>query len=169
MSGPVSPATVITPIRKPGNHTSIGHIFYLVCAVMSIHLPPQSVIQEHKDDTDSESCLSSSSDEDEDQNDPRTWDNWVSDSQENKECYSLFEDKKFFSVQKTLEYDEQTHGFSLDRVSSTLGKVIPSSIQTRLIQLRSGQFFQPSTFTGVPGSSTTFANRSHSSQLDNVV
>lgn len=91
---------------------------------MSIHLPPQGVIQGPEEHIDSGSCLSSS-DDDEDQNDPKTWDDWVSDSQENRECYSLFEDKKLPSVAKSLEYDGQTHGFYLDRVSNKLGKVIP--------------------------------------------
>lgn len=94
---------------------------------MSIRLPPQDAIQGSEGDIDSGSYLSSS-DEDEDQNDPKTWDDWVSDSQENRECYSLFEDKKLSSVAKALEYDEQTHGFNLDRVSNKLGNVIPSSI-----------------------------------------
>lgn len=87
---------------------------------MSIRLPPQDVIQGPEDDIDSGSCLSSS-EEDEDQNDPKTWDDWVSDSQENRECCSLFEDKKLASVANVIEYDEQTHGFNLDRVSRKLG------------------------------------------------
>ena len=90
---------------------------------MSIRLHPQDVIQGPEDDIDSGSCLSSS-DEDEDQNDPKTWDDWVSDSQGNRECYSLFEDKKLASVAKAVEYDDKTHGFNLDRVSSKLGEPI---------------------------------------------
>ena len=98
---------------------------------MSIRLDPRDVIQGPGDDIDSGSCLSSS-DEDEDQNDPKTWDDWASDSQQNRECYSLFEDKKLASVAKAVEYDEQTHGFNLDRISSKLGESISSSIQTPL-------------------------------------
>lgn len=94
---------------------------------MSIRLPPQDVIQGPEDDIDSGSCLSSS-DEDEDQNDPKTWDDWISDSQENRECNSLFEDKKLASVAKAIEYDEQTHKFNLDRVSSKLGESTQFSI-----------------------------------------
>ena len=85
---------------------------------MSIRFHPQDVIQEPEDNVDSGSCLSSS--EDEDQNDPKTWDDWISDSQESRECYSFFEDKKLASAAKAAEYDEQTHGFNLDRVSSKL-------------------------------------------------
>lgn len=99
---------------------------------MSIHLPPQDVIHGPEDDLDSGSCLSPS-DEDEDQNDPKTWDDWVSDSRENVECYSLFGDKKLSSVAKALEYDEQAHGFNLDRVSGKLGKVISSPIHMPLV------------------------------------
>lgn len=88
---------------------------------MSIHLHPQDVIQGPEGDPDSGPCLSSS-DEDEDQNDPKTWDDWASDSQENRECYSLFEDKKLPSAAKAIEYDEQTHKFNLDRISSKLGE-----------------------------------------------
>lgn len=94
---------------------------------MSIHLPPQDVIRGPEGDIDSGSCLSSS-DEDEDQNDPKTWDDWASDPQEKKECYSLFEEKKLPSVVKALEYDDQMHGFNMDRVSSKLGNVTPNSI-----------------------------------------
>ena len=100
---------------------------------MSIRFNPQDVIHGPEDDIDSGSCLSSSS-EDEDQNDPKTWDDWVSDSQENRECHSLFEDKKLASVAKAIEYDEQTHGFNLDRVSSKLGEGLSSSIRTPPIQ-----------------------------------
>lgn len=94
---------------------------------MSIHLPPQDVIQGPEDDIDSGSCLSSS-DEDEDQNDPKTWDDWVSDSQENRGCYSLFEDKKLASVAKAIEHDEQTHKFNVDRVSSKFGERLLRSV-----------------------------------------
>lgn len=133
---------------------------------MSIHLPPQDVIQGSEDDIDSGSCVSSS-DEDEDQDDPKTWDDWVSDSQENKECYSLFEDKKLSSVQSALEYDEQTHGFNLDRISSKLGDAV--SPPFCIFDSNRDKFPQLSTFTSAPGSSTTPANRSHSLRLDDLV
>ncbi|KAF9646710.1 protein arginine N-methyltransferase [Thelephora ganbajun] len=80
--------------------------------------PDLYVIRGLEGDTDSGSCSSSS--DDEDQNDPKIWDDWVSDPQENRESYSLFEDKKLASAAKAIEYDEQTHGFNLDRVSSKL-------------------------------------------------
>ena len=86
---------------------------------MSIRLSPQDVIQGPDADANPGPCLSSS-DDDEDQNDPRTWDDWISDSQENRECYSLFDDKKLASVVKAVEHDEQTHAFNLDRLSSKL-------------------------------------------------
>ena len=129
---------------------------------MSIHLSPRDVIQ-GPGDIDSGSNLSSS-DEDEDQNDPRTWDDWVSDSQDNRECYSLFEDKKLSSVAKALEYDDQRYRFNLNRVSSKLGTVISSSIQTPFedSNLSRDNFPQPSTFISESGLSTTYANRSHS-------
>ena len=101
---------------------------------MSVRFHPQDVIRGPEDDVDSGSCLSSS-EEDEDQNDPKTWDDWISDSQENRECYSLFEDKKLTSVAKAVEYDEQTHGFNLDRVSSKLGEWLPSSSEVHGVRL----------------------------------
>jgi hypothetical protein len=134
----------VIPIRKHENHPlqlEIGS-----SAVMSIRLHPQDVIQGPGDDVDSGSCLSSSN-EDEDQNDPKTWDDWVSDSQENRECYSFFEDKKLASVAKAIEYDEQTHGFNLDRVSSKLGE--PDSFRYKLlwwIRLKSKISFTSSRF-----------------------
>lgn len=93
---------------------------------MSVRFSPQDVIQRPSDDIESGSC-SSSSDEDEDQNDPETWGGWVSDSGENRECRSLFEEKKLSSVAKAIEYDELTHGFNLDRVSEKLGETPPRS------------------------------------------
>lgn len=99
---------------------------------MSIRLHPQDVIQGPEDEIDSGTCLSSS-DEDEDQNDPKTWDDWVSDPQENRESFSLFEDKRLASAAKAIEYDEQTHGFNLDRVSSKLSESIPSSFRASLV------------------------------------
>jgi len=107
-------------IRKSPLTSRQGHLALPVRAVMSLRFHSQDIIH-GPDDIDSESCLSSS-DEDEDQNDPKTWDDWVSDSQENRECCSLFEDKKLASVAKVIEYDEQTHRFNLDRVSGKLGE-----------------------------------------------
>jgi len=99
---------------------------------MSIRLNPRDVIQGPEDDIDSGSRLSSS-DEDEDQDDPKTWDDWVSDPQETRECYSLFEDKKLASGAKAVEHDEQTHGFNLDHASSKLGESISFPTQTSLL------------------------------------
>jgi len=128
---------------------------------MSIRLHPQDVIQGPEDDIDSGSCLSSSN-EDEDQNDPKTWDDWVSDSQGDRECYSLFEDKKLASVAKAVEYDEQTYGFNLDRVSSMLGEPISFSIQIPLVGPTEIEDIphQLSISTNASGSSTAFAKRS---------
>jgi len=109
----------------------IGSLAISVRAAMSIRLNPRDVIQGPGDDIDSGSCLSS--DEDEDQNDPKTWDDWVSDPQETRECYSLFEGKKFASVAKAVEHDEQTHGFNLDRASSKLGQSISFPTQSPLL------------------------------------
>lgn len=128
---------------------------------MSIRLHPQDVIQDPEGDDDSGSCFSSS-DEDEDQNDPKTWDDWVSDSQENRECYSLFEDKKLASVTKAIEYDEQTHKFNLDRVSGGLGESTSSSIPTPFEGPTDAEDVLPQLLTSTNASdlSTTFANRS---------
>lgn len=127
---------------------------------MSIRLHPQDVIQAPSDEIDSGPELSSS-DEDEDQNDPKTWDDWVSDSPENRECYSLFEDKKLSSVARAVEYDEETHGFNLNKISSKLGEFTLPPIRSPIVGPTEVEDIlrQLSTFTSAPNSSTTFASR----------
>jgi len=74
---------------------------------MSVHLPPRSSIPE--DDSD-DGTLSSVEDEEEEE----TWDDWVSDSMEQRPCRSLFDEKVLPSVEAAIAYDKNTHGFDLD-------------------------------------------------------
>ncbi|KAJ7712993.1 protein arginine N-methyltransferase [Mycena metata] len=81
---------------------------------MSVRLPPRSTIPE-EDSGSEEGSLSSSEDDEEE-----TWDDWVSDSMEQRPCKSLFEDKVLPSVQEALAYDKASHGFDLDALCSEL-------------------------------------------------
>lgn len=75
---------------------------------MSVRLPPPA---DFPDDDDAERSNSESSGfDDDDQN----WDDWVSDSLIQVPCLSLFEEKRFPSVEETLSYDCTTHGFDLN-------------------------------------------------------
>jgi protein arginine N-methyltransferase 3 len=75
---------------------------------MSVRLPPRTTIPE--DDSGSEEGTVSSEEDDEEE----TWDDWVSDSMQQRSCRSLFEDKVLPSVEEALAYDKETHGFDLD-------------------------------------------------------
>ncbi|KAJ7046428.1 protein arginine N-methyltransferase [Mycena alexandri] len=81
---------------------------------MSVRLPPRSTIPE--DDSGSEEGNLSSSDDDEEE----TWDDWVSDSMEQRPCKSLFEDKVLPSVEEALAYDKTSHGLDLDALCGRL-------------------------------------------------
>ena len=60
----------------------------------------------------------SNSDEEDDED--QTWDDWVSDSAENRPCKSLFEDRTFDTVQEAILNDERQHGFSLKAITTRL-------------------------------------------------
>lgn len=78
---------------------------------MSTRLPPSGKT------IDSDTCTSSSTGEDDDQN----WDDWVSDSHRDQECQSLFDDVKLPVVEEVVSYDKEKHGFDLYQVCSKLG------------------------------------------------
>ncbi|KAJ7618910.1 protein arginine N-methyltransferase [Mycena polygramma] len=82
---------------------------------MSVHLLGRSNVPE--DDSDSEEGTVSST---EDNDEEETWDDWVSDSMEQRPCRSLFEDKMLPSVEEALAYDKKTHGFDLDGLCGRL-------------------------------------------------
>lgn len=85
-----------------------------LCA-MSIRLPPPASVSDPISDSESHSS-SSESDDDDDQ----TWDDWVSDSNAQQQCKSLFEDKVFPSVEAALAYDKEAHQFSLEDICTAL-------------------------------------------------
>ncbi|KAJ7101532.1 S-adenosyl-L-methionine-dependent methyltransferase [Mycena belliarum] len=74
---------------------------------MSVHLLGRSTIPE--DESSGEDSISSAGDDAEE-----TWDDWVSDSMQQRPCRSLFEQKDLPSVEEALSYDRNTHGFDLD-------------------------------------------------------
>ncbi|KAJ6453197.1 protein arginine N-methyltransferase [Mycena vitilis] len=82
---------------------------------MSVHLIGRSNVPE--DDSDSEDGTVSST---EDNDEEETWDDWVSDSMEQRPCRSLFEDEVLPSVQEVLAYDKKTHGFDFDALCGRL-------------------------------------------------
>jgi protein arginine N-methyltransferase 3 len=81
---------------------------------MSVHLPPRPDVA--ADDSSENDSLSSSEEDEEEE----TWDDWVSDSLEQRICKSLFEEKFLSSVEEALAYDKETHGFDLNALSSKL-------------------------------------------------
>ncbi|KAJ6554983.1 protein arginine N-methyltransferase [Mycena vulgaris] len=81
---------------------------------MSVHLPPPSSIPE--DDRSEDGTLSSAEDDDAEE----TWDDWVSDSMQQRPCRSLFDEKDLPSVEDALVYDKDTHGFDLDAFCARL-------------------------------------------------
>ncbi|KAH6912597.1 arginine N-methyltransferase 3 [Coprinopsis sp. MPI-PUGE-AT-0042] len=82
---------------------------------MSIHLPAPKNIPDPEEHLESGSSNSESSD-----NEDQTWDDWVSDSEAQRECPSLFEDKTLPSAEDALKYDSETHGFNIDSMCSKL-------------------------------------------------
>lgn len=82
---------------------------------MSIRLPPPHTIPDPEEAI--ESASSSSESEDEDQN----WDDWVSDSNQQQECRSLFDETLLPSVDAAISHDVSTHSFDINEVSSKLG------------------------------------------------
>lgn len=93
---------------------------------MSLHFSAQDVVINTP-----ESGSSQSSEDEQD----LTWEDWVSDSLENRPCKSLFDqDKEFPSVTESLNHDKLAHGVDLDAIcsklctSSRLGVFNPSLI-----------------------------------------
>ena len=61
-----------------------------------------------------------SSSEDEEDEADLNWDDWVSDSADQRPCKSLFEDKTLSSVSDVLNHDKTPHGFDLEGAFSRL-------------------------------------------------
>lgn len=81
---------------------------------MPLHFTAQDVAFNNSDSGGSQSS------ESEDEQD-LTWEDWVSDSLENRPCKSLFDqDKTFPSVPEALNHDKSTHGVDLDAICSKL-------------------------------------------------
>ena len=83
---------------------------------MSIRLPRPQTIPDPEETIESGSS-SSESEGDEDQN----WDDWVSDSNEQQECRSLFDEAVLPSVEAAVKHDISTHSFDINEFSSKLG------------------------------------------------
>ncbi|KAJ2919153.1 hypothetical protein MD484_g1262, partial [Candolleomyces efflorescens] len=83
---------------------------------MSIRLPRPQTIPDPEETLESGSS-SSESEGDEDQN----WDDWVSDSNEQQECRSLFDEAVLPSVEAAVKHDISTHSFDINEFSSKLG------------------------------------------------
>ena len=56
------------------------------------------------------------------------WDDWISDSNAQQQCKSLFDDMYFPTVQAAAAYDKETHKFVLDEVCKTLCEHLVSFI-----------------------------------------
>lgn len=82
----------------------------------TVRLPPPQTITDPDEDLESGSS-SSETEDDEDQ----TWDDWVSDSNEQQECHSLFDEKVLPSVDAAISYDKATHGFDINEKAAALG------------------------------------------------
>ena len=89
---------------------------------MSFHLATQRGTNTTEDSTLSPEHDSSS--EDEDLEEEETWDDWVSDSMENRACKSLFDEQVFSSVEKSLEHDKSAHGFDLEQTCARLSEYL---------------------------------------------
>ncbi|KIM43061.1 hypothetical protein M413DRAFT_443870 [Hebeloma cylindrosporum] len=82
---------------------------------MSVRLPAPAHISDQIDDNDASATSESESDDDD-----QTWDDWVSDSNAQQQCKSLFCDQVLPSVEAALAYDKETYHFSLDEVCKRL-------------------------------------------------
>ncbi|KAL1744070.1 S-adenosyl-L-methionine-dependent methyltransferase [Schizophyllum fasciatum] len=78
---------------------------------MSIHLPPGQAIPDPEE-------LNQSGSESESGDDDQNFDDWVEEAR--VPCRSLFDDTVSASVEDSLKYDENTHGFDLQAVVSRL-------------------------------------------------
>ena len=83
---------------------------------MSIHLPPPTVCTQLNNDSDSNLESSNSDLSDGDQ----AWDDWITDSDDEQKCRSLFDDILLPSVAEALVYDKEFHNFSLKDVCKIL-------------------------------------------------
>jgi hypothetical protein len=82
---------------------------------MSVRLPaPAHISDQINDDDDSGPSESESEDDD------QTWDDWVSDSNVQQQCKSLFCDQVLPSLEAALAYDKETYHFSLDEACKRL-------------------------------------------------
>ena len=81
---------------------------------MSVRLPAPAHISDPIDNEDSGPSESESDDDD------QTWDDWVSDSDTQQQCKSLFCHKVLPSVEAALAYDKETYHFSLDEACKRL-------------------------------------------------
>ena len=80
---------------------------------MSLHLPADQL---HLSGSESDRTQSSEDEEEE------TWEDWVSDSMDNRPCKSLFDyEKTFTSVPEAMNHDKLVHGVDLDAICSRLG------------------------------------------------
>ena len=62
------------------------------------------------------------SSDDDDDDDDNTWDDWVSESMEQRACKSLFDKEVLPSVADALAHDKSVHGFDLEQTCSRLSK-----------------------------------------------
>ncbi|KAJ7119821.1 protein arginine N-methyltransferase [Mycena epipterygia] len=116
---------------------------------MSVHLPPRSSIPE--DDSD-DGTLSSVEDEEEEE----TWDDWVSDSMEQRPCRSLFDGKVLPSVEAAIAYDKNTHGFDLDAFCAGLS--LDTHGRIRLINFIRKTNPSPAVATALTGTEEIFTS-----------
>jgi protein arginine N-methyltransferase 3 len=89
---------------------------------MSIRLPRPQTIPDPEEAIESGSSSSESEGDEEDQN----WDDWVSDSNEQQECRSLFDEAVLPSVEAAIKHDISTHSFDINDLSSKLGTSVVS-------------------------------------------
>ena len=107
-----SPLSLFPP--RPVFSTSFSLLELTVENIMSLRFSAQNAaINNHE----TESGSSQSSEDEQD----LTWEDWVSDSLENRPCKSLFDQEKSFpSVTDALQHDKSVHGVDLDAICSTL-------------------------------------------------
>jgi len=72
---------------------------------------------QHRQSEDASSNTSSSDVDDQ-------WNDWISDSNTEQECKSLFDDKHFPSVQAAAAYDKENHHFVLNDVCKTMCELL---------------------------------------------
>ncbi|KAJ7166306.1 protein arginine N-methyltransferase [Mycena crocata] len=118
---------------------------------MSVRLPPHSSIPE--DDSSDDGSTSSTGDNEEEE---ETWDDWVSDSMEQRPCRSLFEEKVLPSVEETLVYDRETHGFDLNGFCTRLS--LDTHARIRLINFIRKTNPTPASVAALTGTEEIFSS-----------